>query len=95
MAGFEVNLTDDKMSRQQQINDMDVGDSISLSHRLDLSYGLADGAVRDITALLRGTLDQQANRARKGTSNEYKVENGSYLTTAGALIVVCTITRTA
>lgn len=93
MAGANENLTEDKTSRQQQINDMDVGDSISLSQRIDLSFGLTNGAVRETTALLRGTLDQQANRARKGTSKEYVVENGSYLTNAGALIVVCTISR--
>lgn len=89
----ETNLTEDKTSRQTQINAMAVGDSISLSHRLDLSFGLASGAVRSITTLLRGTLDQQANRARKGTPNEYVVENGCYLTGAGALVVVCTISR--
>lgn len=94
MADY-IEPAEESPNRQAAINNMEVGQSVSLSHRLDLSFGLDKDAVSRTTRLLRGNLDQQANRARKSTGKDYTVENGSYLTSAGALIVVCTITRTA
>lgn len=93
MADY-IEPDDEAPTRQAQINGMEVGQSVALAHRMDLSFGIDRDAVTRMTKLLRGNLDQQANRARKATRNEYTVENGSYLTSAGALIVCCTVTRT-
>lgn len=92
MADYE-HLGEESPTRQQQINNLDVSESITISQRIDLSFGMDKDAVSRITKLLRGNLDQQANRARKGTGKDYTVENGSYLTSGGALIVCATITR--
>lgn len=85
----------DNPSRQAQINALDIGESHAIAHRMDLTFGIATDAISKATRLLRGGLDKQANRARKQIGAEYTVENGSYLTNAGAIVIVCTITRTA
>ena len=82
-------------TRQAQINALDMGESIAVAHRMDLTFGIATDSISKMTRLLRGGLDKQANRARKSIGAEYTVENGSYLTNAGAIVIVCTITRTA
>ncbi len=93
MAVEFTEQAEETQSRQSTINNMEVGESVSIAHRMDLTFGIEKDAVSSMSTLLRGNLDQQANRARKRTGREYVVENGSYLTKAGALVVCCTVTR--
>lgn len=85
-----------RYNRQGDIETMEVGDSVSLSHRIDLSFGVPDKAIQLHTDRLRGSLDSQASRAkRKLPGRNYVVENGLYITKAEALIVTVALTRTA
>lgn len=81
-------------NRQTQIEAMDLGDTVSISRRVDLTMGLAEDAVKNHTHQIRGILDQQATRARrKVRGSKYVVENGSFVTRSGALMIVAVCTR--
>ena len=81
-------------NRQAQIEAMELGDTVSLSRRVDLSMGLAEETIREHTHQLRGILDQQATRARrKVKGSKFTVENGTFITRANALIIVAVCTR--
>ena len=84
-----------KDNRQSQIEDMDIGDSVSIARRIELQHGFAEGAITKHNRQLRGIIDQQAHRARRRRpGRKYKVENGSFMTLDGSLILTAVITRT-
>lgn len=88
---FEVGR---KENRQGQIEEMDIGDSVAISRRIELQHGFADGAITEHNRQIRGIMDQQTHRARRRLKDrKYKVENGSFMTRDGALIVVAVATR--
>ena len=81
-------------NRQSQIETMELGDTVTVSRRIDLTMGLAEDTVREHNHQIRGILDQQATRARrKVKGNKYIVENGSFVTRSGALMLVAVCTR--
>lgn len=83
-----------KENRQDQIERMDIGDTVSISRRIELQHGFAEGAISEHNKQVRGIADQQAHRARRRLKDHrYKVENGSFMTRDGALIVTAVITR--
>lgn len=83
-----------KENRQDQIEHMDIGDTVSISRRIELQHGFAEGAISEHNKQVRGIADQQAHRARRRLKDHrYKVENGSFMTRDGALIVTAAITR--
>ena len=83
-----------KENRQDQIERMDIGDTVSISRRIELQHGFAEGAISEHNKQVRGIADQQAHRARRRLKDHrYKVENGSFMTRDGALIVIAAITR--
>jgi hypothetical protein len=94
VADFDELNDEGSVSRQGQINALEVGSSIAAAERIDLTFGINPEALAKTTRLIRGSLDKQANRARRQTGGVYTVENGSYLTASGAIVVVCTVTRT-
>ncbi len=88
---FEVSR---KENRQGQIEEMDIGDSIAISRRIEMQHGFAEGAITEHNRQIRGIMDQQTHRARRRLKDrKYKVENGSFMTRDGALIVVAVATR--
>lgn len=88
---FEVSR---KENRQGQIEEMDIGDSVAISRRIELQHGFAEGAITEHNRQIRGIMDQQTHRARRRLKDrKYKVENGSFMTRDGALIVVAVATR--
>lgn len=94
MAEKELYEIERKDDRQHQIEHMEVGDSVSLARRIDLSFGLADGTVARHSTQLRGILDQQTHRARRrNKAMQFKVENGNFITRDGALMVIAICTR--
>ena len=91
----EVFIIDPKENRQAQIERADIGDSVSLARRIDLQFGLPDGAISKHTKQVRGIIDQQVHRARRRYKDRgFTVENGCFLTRDGALMVVAVCTRT-
>ena len=83
-----------KENRQGQIEQLDIGDTVSISRRVELQHGFADGAISEHNKQVRGIADQQAHRARRRfKERKFKVENGSFMTREGALIVTAAITR--
>lgn len=83
-----------KENRQNQIEAMDIGDSVSISRRIELQSGFGEGAIAEHNKQVRGIMDQQTHRARRRQKHhKYKVENGSFMTRDGALIVVAVCTR--
>lgn len=83
-----------KENRQDQIERMDIGDTVSISRRIELQHGFAENAISEHNKQVRGIADQQAHRARRRLKDHrYKVENGSFMTRDGALIITAAITR--
>lgn len=83
-----------KENRQTQIEQMDIGDTVAIARRVELQHGFAEGAITEHNKQIRGIADQQAHRARRRfTERRFKVENGSYMTRDGALIVTAAVTR--
>lgn len=83
-----------KDNRQDQIERLEVGDSVSVSRRLTLDFGLPKDTMSAHMHNLRGTLDQQCARAkRKKQERKFIVESGNYLTREGAIVLVATATR--
>ena len=83
-----------KENRQGQIEEMDIGDSVAISRRIEMQHGFAEGAITEHNKQIRGIMDQQTHRARRRLKDrKYKVENGSFMTRDGALIVVAVATR--
>ena len=81
--------------RQKQIEKLPLGETISISRRIDLTFGCDPEKITQHNKQVRGILDQQTHRARrKDKSKQYKVENGSFLTRDGAMIIVAACTRT-
>jgi len=83
-----------KENRQTQIEQMDIGDTVSIARRIEMQHGFAEGAISEHNKQIRGIADQQAHRARRRLKErKFKVENGSFLTRDGALVVVAAVTR--
>ena len=83
-----------KENRQTQIEGLDIGDSVAITRRIEMQLGFAEGAITDHNKMLRGIMDQQAHRARRRYKHhKFKVENGSFMTRDGALIIVAVCTR--
>lgn len=83
-----------KENRQAQIDAMELGDTVSISRRIDLSMGIAPDTVKNHNHQIRGILDQQATRARRRSpGSKFIVENGKFVTRDDALILVAVITR--
>lgn len=90
----EVYVIPKKLNRQSEIDSMEIGQTVSIARRIDLSFGISPEQTQDHSRLLRGILDQQANRARrKDRTKEYTVENGTFISRGGAMIVCATVTR--
>lgn len=83
-----------KDNRQGQIESLEVGDSVAVSRRLTLDFGLPKDTMTAHMHNLRGTLDQQCARAkRKKQERRFIVESGNFLSRDGAIILVATATR--
>lgn len=94
MATKEVYEIEPKENRQQQLEALDVGDSVAIARRIEMQYGFAEGAISEHNRQVRGILDQQVHRARRRrTEYRYTVENGSFMTRDGALLIVAVATR--
>lgn len=90
------NTHTDRYNRQRDIETMEIGETLSISYRIDLSFGIPDGAVQLHTDRVRSTLDAQATRAKKKIpGRQYVVENGHYISAREALIITAALTRTA
>jgi len=83
-----------KENRQGQIESMDIGDTVAIARRVEMQYGFAEGAVTAHNQQVRGIADQQAHRARRRfPDRQFKVENGSFMTRDGSLIITAAVTR--
>lgn len=81
-------------SRRHKILNMGIGEAASIARRIDISFGISNKVLRDNIKAVRGSLDQQASRARRMfPEREYRVENGSFVVNDGALVVVAICTR--
>lgn len=89
---FEVPIRED---RQRMIEKLPLGETVAIARRVDLSLGADPEKISQHNKQVRGILDQQTHRARRKIKTaEYKVENGSFLTRDGSLIIVAVCTRT-
>jgi len=81
--------------RQHEIDAMDIGETVSISRRIDLEFGISQADIMLHRQRLRGSLDQQAHRTRrKFRGKEFTVESVSAMTQTGALILTACCTRT-
>jgi len=83
-----------KENRQGQIESMDIGDTVAIARRVEMQYGFAENAITEHNKQVRGIADQQAHRARRRfPDRQFKVENGSFMTRDGSLIITAAVTR--
>ena len=52
-------------NRQDQIERLEIGDSVAVARRLSLDFGLPKDTITSHLHALRGTLDQQCSRVRR------------------------------
>jgi len=82
------------LSRQQEIMDLEPGDSVSIARRIHLSMGLTAEQIAKHVIQFRGIMDKQVNRARHARREHvYTVETGSFITRDAALIITVVATR--
>lgn len=82
-------------NRQSQIEALDIGETISISRRISTDMGVTREQISAHTHQLRGILDQQVSRAkRKVRGSKFIVENGSFITNGGAMMLCVVCTRT-
>lgn len=94
MSDQEMFVIERHDSRQSQIESMDIGDSVAIARRVDLSYGVPEGRLKALMETLRGTADQQTRRARRRfTERTFTAEQGTIITTSGAALLVVVVTR--
>lgn len=90
----ESYVIEDRENRQRQIEQAEIGETVSIARRVSLQYGFAEGAIQHHNKQVRGVIDQQVHRARRRLKDKkYTVENGSFMTRDGALIIVAVATR--
>lgn len=95
MSDQELYEVPEQENRQQQIENLELNETVSIARRIDLTFGIAPDMVAQHVKQVRGILDQQAHRARrKHKERQFKVENGSFLTREAAMMIVATCTRT-
>lgn len=83
-----------ELNRQKQIDNADIGDVVAIARRLDLTYGLPEGALTRNIEQMRAIMDTQAHRARRRCrEKKFTVENGHFITRANAMLIVVTLTR--
>lgn len=88
-----VNVTR-RENRSGLLSELDIGESVSISSRIDLSFGLPEKRIRDEVDRLRQTLDTQVSRVRrKFREREYIVENGSFITPRQGVVITAVATR--
>jgi len=64
------------MTRQDSIEQLEIGESIAEARRLDYTFGMSKDEVNTHLERLRGIIDSQVARARrKGDGRTYTVEN--------------------
>lgn len=87
-------VVEPKFNRQRAIDGMEIGDSVSISRRIELDYGIAKEVLNKHIQQLRSNLDQQATRAAaRNKPSKYTVEVGSFISQSGALNVVAVCSR--
>lgn len=80
--------------RQAMIDQLPINESVAIARRIDLTFGTDPAKLAQHTKQVRGILDQQTHRTRRRLpKQQYKVENGSFLTRDGALMIVAVVTR--
>lgn len=90
----EVYEIEQKDNRQSQLEQLDIGDSVAIARRVEMRHGFGDGAITRHNEQVRGIIDQQTYRARRRLKERrFTVENGSFMTRDGSLIVVAVATR--
>lgn len=83
----------DITSRQSQIEALDIGESIAIARRIDLTMGCDPDDLSEMNDRIRGIMDQQVNRARRKGVNDFKVETGRFVTRDGSLMLVAVCSR--
>ena len=89
------NISESVASRAQAIENLEPGESISISKRVALDFGITADEVVSIKDQLRGIMDGQVHRVRRKYSGRiYRTEIVSAVSPQGAgFIVTCCCTR--
>lgn len=81
-------------SRQHMIENLAINESISISSRLAMDYGIGKDVISHHASNLRNSIDGQVVRARRRfTERTWTVEIGQFITHGNALMICCVVTR--
>ncbi len=83
-------------SQRDFIIRLPIGESYSMTQRLDLTYGIGENARTKTGEMLRNRMDQAVFRARRlKAAKKFIIELTHSLSTRGnALFITCVVTRT-
>lgn len=96
MASDTLFVVEPGDNRQAQIESLDLGETVSITRRIGSDMGINRDQIAQHFHQLRGTLDQQVKRAkRKVPGGKFIVENGSFITYSGAIMLSAVCTRIA
>lgn len=78
-----------RRQRMNALEELPVGESVSISRRVALDFGINEGEHRKMISNMRGAIDSQVNRARrKYAGRRYTVENVTAITAGGAALIL-------
>lgn len=83
------------VSLRARIASLGVGESLAEAVRYTFEKESDAPDFSDISERLRNRVSPAVARAKAHTGNEYTVENGTFITRAGALLFTVAVTRTA
>lgn len=83
------------VSLRARIATLGVGETLSEAVRFSPSDALRAANFAETSERLRNRVSPAVARAKAHTGNEYTVENGSFITRAGAILFTIAVTRTA
>ncbi len=84
-----------RCTQQMIVDYLPIGESYSLTHRLDLTYGIDAKARGTVAERLRGRLDQMTFKSRQGQrGKKFRTEVLYALAHGNAIYVICVCTRT-
>lgn len=83
------------VSLRARIVALGVGETLSEAVRFAPSDAMRSANFAEVSERLRNRVSPAVARAKAHTGNEYTVENGTFVTRAGAILFAIAVTRTA
>lgn len=78
---------------QRSVDSLEIGASYSEAVRLEARYGFDQATVAEMFKRMHDCIDPMCRRAKSKDGRKHKVEQGSFVTREGAIILTVCATR--